>query len=300
MEPFVYRTIHLYGGRVRLLDEQLTLLERAAAELFGVRYRPDRAAAAERLLAAARRERYPAGVSGFVRIEVTASGEERLRPCGTSLYAGYALRSLRPEAVTLRYDRLFAYDRPFAGGGCGERPFAGAPGPGCGRPFGEAPREDRPFAEEPGPDCLLGEGPRYDCLFAEAPTSASEAEDALARAVARRLGADEAVRCDAAGVCRSLGDAPLFAVRDGVLYGDRSGAARFSAEAEPLWRAAAAERVRTVDRPLLREEMGRFDELFAVDHRGITALARCDGHPYMAIVAERLTKALEAAARERR
>ncbi len=241
MEPFVYRTIHLYGGRVRLLDEQLNLLERAAAELCGVRYRPERAAAAERLLAAARRERYPAGVSGFVRIEVTASGEERLRPCGTSLYAGYALRSLRLEAVTLLYDRLFG----------------------------------------------------------EALTSASEAEDALARAVARRLGADEAVRCDAAGVCRSLGDAPLFAVRDGVLYGDRTAAVRFSAEAELLWRAAAAERICTADRPLLREETGGFDELFAVDPRGITALARCDGHPYMALVAERLAKALEAAVRER-
>lgn len=290
-DPFVYRTIHLYGGRVRLLDEQLTLLERAAAELFGVRYRPERAAMAERLLAAARRERYPAGVSGFVRIEVTASGEERLRPCGTSLYAGYALRSLRPEAVTLRYDRLFAGE-----GGSGHR-FAGAPcedhtsaeGPGC----------ERPFAGEACDDCFSAEGLRCDCLFREAPTSASEAEDALVRAVARRLGADEAIRCDAAGVCRSLGEAPLFAVRDGVLYGDRSSAVRFSAEAEPLWRAAAAERIRTVDRPLLREETGCFDELFAVDHRGITALARCDGHPYMALVAERLAKALEAAARKR-
>ncbi|MFQ7503703.1 MAG: hypothetical protein ACLRMJ_12500 [Alistipes finegoldii] len=37
----------------------------------------------------------------------------------------------------------------------------------------------------------------------------------------------------------------------------------------------------------MRDELPRFDELFYVDHRGVTALAHCDGHPCMAILAER-------------
>lgn len=242
MEPYLYQTIHLCDGRARLLDGQLARLERAAERLFGVTYRPDRAATAERLLAVARRERYPAGLSGFVRIEVTASGEERLRPCGASLYAGYALRPLHPAAVTLRYERLLT----------------------------------------------------------EFPTSASEAADRLAQTEARRRGADEAIRCDAAERCRAIGDAPLFALRDGVLYGDRAAADEGPAEAEALWEAAAAVRIRTVDGPLLRSELNRFDELFTVDHRGLTALSRCDGRPCMVLAAERLARGLEAIGRAER
>ena len=49
-------------------------------------------------------ERYPAGVSGFVRIELDPDGTERLLPAGVSLYDGYAFRSLQPEAVTVGYD----------------------------------------------------------------------------------------------------------------------------------------------------------------------------------------------------
>ena len=39
--------------------------------------------------------------------------------------------------------------------------------------------------------------------------------------------------------------------------------------------------------------MPRAEELFYADHRGITALSRCDGQPLMILVAERVAEALE-------
>lgn len=41
-----------------------------------------------------------------------------------------------------------------------------------------------------------------------------------------------------------------------------------------------------------RDDLPRMDELFFIDHRGVTALSRCDGQPYMAIFAERIAGAL--------
>ena len=40
------------------------------------------------------------------------------------------------------------------------------------------------------------------------------------------------------------------------------------------------------------DDLPRMDELFFIDHRGVTALSRCDGQPYMAIFAERIAGAL--------
>ena len=234
MEPYLYQTVHLLDGRPRLLEVHATVLERAAATLFRRGWRADLPQLAAELAALARRERYPAEVSGFVRLELGATGGLRLKPLGTSLYAGYAVRSVRPDAVTVSYDRLLV----------------------------------------------------------EAPTSASEAADALVACAARRAGADAAVRCDSAGSCRAIGDAPLFAIRDGWIVGSLQ---PLSAAAVAVERGAAAAGIRLADRPLLRSELAACDELFAVDHRGITALAHCDGRPYMAVVVDRLARGMERA-----
>lgn len=101
-ELYLYQTVHLARGRARNAEAHAARLDAASRELFGRGYAPARLAARIEALAAA--ERYPTGVSGFVRIELGADGEERLTPAGVSLYDGYALRSLQPEAVTLRYD----------------------------------------------------------------------------------------------------------------------------------------------------------------------------------------------------
>ncbi|MBR5464980.1 MAG: aminotransferase class IV [Alistipes sp.] len=104
MEPFLYQTVHLFGGRARMLKEHVARLHVASCEIFGRPYRPDLKLIEERLLAEVARARYPDAVSSFVRIELFDTGEEHIYGVGTSLYAGYALRSVRPEVYALRYD----------------------------------------------------------------------------------------------------------------------------------------------------------------------------------------------------
>ncbi len=229
-ELYLYQTVHLARGRARNAEAHAARLDAASRELFGRGYAPARLAARIEALAAA--ERYPTGVSGFVRIELGADGEEHLTPAGVSLYDGYALRSLQPEAVTLR----------------------------------------------------------YDLPLTEAPTSAREAAAQLARHMAERAGADVAVRCDREGILREADDAPLFAVaRHTVLAAPGTQ----SVERELAVRAVRAAGLELREEPFGCGELPRIDELFFADHRGITALARCDGQPLMSLIAERIALVME-------
>lgn len=227
---YLYQTVHLARGRARNAEAHAARLDAASRELFGRGYAPARLAARIEALAAA--ERYPTGVSGFVRIELGADGEERLTPAGVSLYDGYALRSLQPEAVTLR----------------------------------------------------------YDLPLTEAPTSAREAAAQLARRMAERAGADVAVRCDREGILREADDAPLFAVAGHTVL---AAPGTQSVERELAVRAVRAAGLELREEPFGCGELPRIDELFFADHRGITALARCDGQPLMSLIAERIALVME-------
>ncbi|MEI3555094.1 MAG: aminotransferase class IV [Alistipes senegalensis] len=229
-ELYLYQTVHLARGRARNAEAHAARLDAASRELFGRGYAPARLAARIEALAAA--ERYPTGVSGFVRIELGADGEERLTPAGVSLYDGYALRSLQPEAVTLR----------------------------------------------------------YDLPLTEAPTSAREAAAQLARHMAERAGADVAVRCDREGILREADDAPLFAVAGHTVL---AAPGTQSVERELAVRAVRAAGLELREEPFGCGELPRIDELFFADHRGITALARCDGQPLMSLIAERIALVME-------
>lgn len=229
-ELYLYQTVHLARGRARNAEAHAARLDAASRELFGRGYAPARLAARIEALAAA--ERYPTGVSGFVRIELGADGEERLTPTGVSLYDGYALRSLQPEAVTLR----------------------------------------------------------YDLPLTEAPTSAREAAAQLARRMAERAGADVAVRCDREGILREADDAPLFAVAGHTVL---AAPGTQSVERELTVRAVRAAGLELREEPFGCGELPRIDELFFADHRGITALARCDGQPLMSLIAERIALVME-------
>lgn len=229
-ELYLYQTVHLARGRARNAEAHAARLDAASRELFGRGYAPARLAARIETLAAA--ERYPTGVSGFVRIELGADGEERLTPAGVSLYDGYALRSLQPEAVTLR----------------------------------------------------------YDLPLTEAPTSAREAAAQLARRMAERAGADVAVRCDREGILREADDAPLFAVAGHTVL---AAPGTQSVERELAVRAVRTAGLELREEPFGCGELPRVDELFFADHRGITALARCDGQPLMSLIAERIALVME-------
>ena len=229
-ELYLYQTVHLARGRARNAEAHAARLDAASRELFGRGYAPARLAARIEALAAA--ERYPTGVSGFVRIELGADGEERLTPAGVSLYDGYALRSLQPEAVTLR----------------------------------------------------------YDLPLTEAPTSAREAAAQPARRMAERAGGDVAVRCDREGILREADDAPLFAVAGHTVL---AAPGTQSVERELAVRAVRAAGLELREEPFGCGELPRIDELFFADHRGITALARCDGQPLMSLIAERIALVME-------
>ena len=229
-ELYLYQTVHLARGRARNAEAHAARLDAASRELFGRGYAPARLAARIEALAAA--ERSPTGVSGFVRIELGADGEERLTPAGVSLYDGFALRSLQPEAVTLR----------------------------------------------------------YDLPLTEAPTSAREAAAQLARRMAERAGADVAVRCDREGILREADDAPLFAVAGHTVL---AAPGTQSVERELAVRAVRAAGLELREEPFGCGELPRIDELFFADHRGITALARCDGQPLMSLIAERIALVME-------
>ena len=229
---YLYQTVHLARGRARNVAGHIAVLDAASRELFGRPYAPAAERLAKRIETLSAAERYPAGVSGFVRIELDPDGTERLLPAGVSLYDGYALRSLQPEAVTLH----------------------------------------------------------YDLPLTEAPTSAREAAAQLARRMAERAGADVAVRCDREGILREADDAPLFAVAGHTVL---AAPGTQSVERELAVRAVRAAGLELREEPFGCGELPRIDELFFADHRGITALARCDGQPLMSLIAERIAFVME-------
>lgn len=231
MEPFVCQIVHLFAGRARLLAEHVKRLDVASRYLFNRPYRPDLKALEGRLVEEAERSRYLADYSSFVEIELFETGEEICHGVGQSYYAGYAVRSLRPTAVTLRYDWPVV-----------------------------------------------------------APSTMATRTAALAATCrARVLGADEALRLDDKGRVWSMGEATLYGIREGFLI----------VPAEPLTATdtlvrPAADRLRlsVVEHPILERELSLYDELFAVDHRGITSLSRCNNLALMSLRVERLAEAM--------
>lgn len=95
---YLYQTVHLARGRARNVAGHIAVLDAASRELFGRPYAPAAERLAKRIETLSAAERYPAGVSGFVRIELDPDGTERLLPAGVSLYDGYAFRSLQPRS----------------------------------------------------------------------------------------------------------------------------------------------------------------------------------------------------------
>ena len=234
-EVYLYQTVHILGGRSLHLPAHLAVLDHWSRELFG---RPagfrQQSLARQIEALAAQTASADCDLSQFVRIVVPASGDPafRLESAGISLYRGYDMRSLMPDAVTLQ----------------------------------------------------------YDMPFPEAPTSAREAAAGLARQQARLHGASVAVRCDRDGIVRRAGDAPLFAVRDDVIYAAPLDDVEWTLVAEAARRAG----IRWVERPVGAAQLRLFDELFSFDCEGVSSIASCEGTPYLSLTAERIAAALAA------
>ncbi len=223
-----------------MLAGHIARLDHFARRIFNQSYTPDLVALRNRVVALAAANNYPTAVSGFIRIALNSEGKESLTAIGTSLYDGYAFRSLMPDAASICYEL----------------------------PFGEAP------------------------------TSAHEIAADLANRQAQRQGAQIAIRCDRSGMFRSVGCAPIFAVRGYTVLTPppESSIAQptiQNVERELVRRAAETAGLEFREEPFGEVELPQLDELFFADHRGITAFAHCNGHPLMSLMAERIAIALE-------
>lgn len=104
---YLYQNIHLYRGEVRMLADHITYLNLFSCRIFKRSYTPDISALRDRILTLAKASHYPTSVSGFIRITLDSEGKESLTATGTSLYNGYAFRSLSPDAASVIYELPF-------------------------------------------------------------------------------------------------------------------------------------------------------------------------------------------------
>ncbi|MEG2491634.1 MAG: branched-chain amino acid aminotransferase [Alistipes sp.] len=231
MDVYLYQIIHTLGHKPYYLAEHVALLDTLSRKLFHSPYQVDLRKLSADISMLLQSEHYPMDLSAFVRLTLTPDGASHLTAAGSSLYRGYALRSITPAAITLS----------------------------------------------------------YDIPLLDASTSAREAAADLARNQALCAGAKCAVRCTREGVVLTADDAPLFAIRGLTVF---TSPAENSVERNLALACIRAAGLEVSIQPVMREQIPLFDEFFYFDHQGITALSRCDGQPYMAVVVERIAKML--------
>ena len=254
---YLYQTLHLLHGRVRLLDRHAALLDRCARELFGRRYAPDLLGLERRVLDTAAAQRYPSDLSTFVRLELTADGSERLVPAGVSYYEGYALRSVRPDGVTI------ACDPPLNG-------------------YPTCVREAAAVAARRMAECAGGRV----AVQCGADGTYRTVEGAPLAAVQGYT-----VRLAPEGVPYAVAPVPMQI--EGVsVRGHRFEPPR-SVEYGLLADAVREAGLTLCEEPFGPDEMAAMDEVFWLDYRGVTALAHCDGRLLMSIIAERIARTVE-------
>ena len=281
-ELHLYQTVHVADERPRLVRAHAALLAEAARTFFGCDYVPDVRLLESRIAALVRSERYPRSVSSFVRIEVSDNGTERLRPAGYSLYNGYALRSVMPDARVVRCE------------------VPGIELPTSGREALHRLADRR--ARALGADLAVRADLHGVCYSADsAPLFAVRNNTVFTSPELVSDSGDPAPPPFEATSARAVSTAvppeprePNAGPAHPELFVQNPAAPAFRS----VERETAAHAIRTAgltlsEEPILQSELATYDELFYVDHRGVTALAHCDGAPYMFLVAERIAEAME-------
>ncbi len=120
------------------------------------------------------------------------------------------------------------------------------------------------------------------------PTSTREELTQFAALEARKKGGDVALRCHN-GVVDLINGAQIFGVFDNMLITERES---HSVEHKMAKEAAQRADIKLFERPLRADEILTLDELFYVDHYGVTAIKSCAGQHYMTIVASVMSKLL--------
>lgn len=237
MEPIIRQMLHVRGRDIRFLGEHLREVERAWLALFREELRLDEAAVGSEIVALLDRERCSKEFSTYLRFDLDGEAKWHLTIEGDSLYRGYVLRALRPEAVTIRF----------------ELPFEGVPTVAAALAWQTAHRM---------------------------------AESRKVRSVVRM--SEDLTLPEADGV-------PLFAVAARTVYTSREPRGVEGRLAREAIRRAG---YRLEIMPLKRDHLPDVEELFYVDHRGVTALQSCDGKWMLAAVAARVAEELEAVVRK--
>ena len=123
------------------------------------------------------------------------------------------------------------------------------------------------------------------------PSSATIATTTLHRAYAAGRGADVVVAISKAGEVLSIDGAPAAIIRN------RAVTFSTQAFAEPEYEAiieAATAQKRTIEcRIIHAEELLQADEIFYIDHRGVTGLAQYDSRQYLTFSTESIARAIK-------
>lgn len=100
-QPFLFQDVHTIAYRCRRMQSHIEVLDSASRRLFGLRLRLSAGEAerrAARLLETCRLSR---NASVRLTMKLYPSGDVAMECDAPSIYAGYVLRSLRPEAVCI-------------------------------------------------------------------------------------------------------------------------------------------------------------------------------------------------------
>ncbi|MFR9602866.1 MAG: hypothetical protein SNG02_03220 [Rikenellaceae bacterium] len=129
----------------------------------------------------------------------------------------------------------------------------------------------------------------YDNPMGDYPTSARRAVAELAHHKSRMEGADVSIRCGEDGVVYSCYDSPLFGIKGRTVF--------LSPSLPSVERSVGVYAINRcgyefIERPILREHLAKFDELFWVDAFGVTAIAQFEKRRYMSIMAEKIAQQL--------
>ncbi len=136
----------------------------------------------------------------------------------------------------------------------------------------------------PSAECV-----RFDSPFGHYPTSARREVLRFADEIARNFGGEVAIECDAKGRVISGGGGALFGVAGRDLV---SIIGVDSVERGLVMQAAQRCFLNVSERVVAKRELIHFDELFIVDHYGVTSISRCAERHYVPAVAETIADQL--------
>ncbi len=131
-----------------------------------------------------------------------------------------------------------------------------------------------------------------DLPLGDCPTSSTEHMSHIEQIRAQRLGFDIAIRCKISGEVSNANNAPLYGIINDTVYTPPK---EYDTAERRLVDFIINERYKVAEQPLNSSQLHECDELFFVDHYGITAIGRVENRIYMNIIADTIAKRMQQA-----